>query len=183
MKKLIAIFICLSFLFSACSILGGAKSTEDPVIAAMQGTLAVEQAAANIMAQTQGAISGSTDQVAPPAVAATEEPIKTDEPGVTASANINVNCRLGPAVNFPLVVSLKAGETAAVIGKNTDNGPYWKVRLENGKECWVIGSAVSLSGSADAVAMVVSPPTPTPIPPPDWNGTWTLRNSNNALST
>ena len=130
--------IVMMLLLTSCSLLGKADPTEDPVIAAMQGTLAVEQAAANIMAQTQGAASVSTDQVAPPVAAATEEPVKTDEPGVMASANINVNCRLGPAANFPLVVSLKTGESAEVIGKNMDNGLYWKVRLENGKECWLL---------------------------------------------
>ena len=142
----------------------------------MQGTLAVEQAAAEILAQTQAPIplTGSTEEVAPPEVAATDETVKTDEPDLRVSANINVNCRMGPAANFPLVVSLKAGETAAVIGKNTENGPYWKVRLENGKECWLTGDAVSLSGSADAVAMIISPATPTPIPPPSWNGNWTI---------
>ena len=73
------------------------------------------------------------------------------------------------------MVSLKAGETAAVIGKNTDNGLYWKVKLENGKECWLIADAVTVSGNSDAVAMVVSPSTPTPVPPPAWTGIWNMR--------
>ena len=100
MKKGIGIMIVIMLLLTSCSLLGKADPTEDPVIAAMQGTLAVEQAAANIMAQTQGAMSGSTDQVAPPVAAATEEPVKTDEPGVMASANMNVNCRLDRLPTF-----------------------------------------------------------------------------------
>ena len=149
----------------------------------MQSTLAVQQAVATFSAQTQAAQAQPTEEVAaaePTATLTTEPPAAAE--ALRASANINVNCRMGPAAVFTLVVSLKAGETVEVIGKNTDNGLYWKVKTENGKECWLLGDAVSLSGSADAVTMLVAPATPTPIPPPSWAGTWTLHASHNVTN-
>ena len=159
--------IVLALLLTSCSILGNkAEPAVDPAIAAMQSTLAVQQAVATFSAQTQAAQAQPTEEVAaaePTATLTTEPPAAADV--LRASANINVNCRMGPAAVFTLVVSLKAGETVEVIGKNTDNGLYWKVKTENGKECWLLGDAVSLSGSADAVAMLVAPATPTPSSP------------------
>ena len=101
-------------------------------------------------------------------------PTPTEVPTVKATTNLNANCRLGPDKVFALVELLNSGTTALVIGQYTANGQWWKVRTDSGKECWVLGSNVSITGDTNLVAMLESPPTPTPVPPPTWNGDWNL---------
>jgi uncharacterized protein YraI len=184
MKKFFVISIVLLFLLTSCNLLSPATPTVDPVVKAMQQTLDVQNAVATLQAQTQAAApvvppTSAVPTLAPvvPTVAAPP----TEVPVVKVTANVNANCRSGPGGNFDYMGVLNQGQSADVIGKFTGNGTWWKVKLGD-KECWVTGDAVAVTGDANSVAMLVSPPTPTPVPPPNWTGSWTILFSDNPTS-
>jgi hypothetical protein len=180
MKKLLPVFILLVFVLSGCSSLLGKLAEPTPdVAAAVEQTLAVQSAVQTLVAETQMAAQAQASVEAPAtATPVVEQPTATVTPvptsSVAAQAVKNANCRSGPDSNFEYLSVLDQGATAPVIGKNTDFGKWWKVRLADGTECWVIEDAITLTGDTQAVASLVSPITPTPIPAPDWNGTWTM---------
>jgi uncharacterized protein YgiM (DUF1202 family) len=179
MKKLFAMSFILIFVLSACNLLLPATPTVDPVAVAIAQTMAVQSAAQTLVAQMQPTVAPTAalppTQAIPPTVEPTVAP-PTPEPVVqiTATAFMNANCRSGPGGNFTYLGVLNNGETAVVLGKNLDNGTWWKVTLPNLKECWVTGDAVNVTGDVTKVALLVSPPTPTPIPPPNWSGQWVI---------
>jgi hypothetical protein len=181
MKKLFVLGIVLLLTLTACSSLFGnsAAPTQD-VQAAIAGTLAVQNAIGTMTAQTAAAqvvippTEIPTIAVPPTSVPPTVAPVSL----VKATANKNANCRSGPAANFDYIGVLSQGATADVIGKNTEFGKWWKVKLADGSECWVVDDAVTLAGDTGSLALLESPKTPTPKPPPSWAGNWTLYVSN-----
>lgn len=180
MKKKLFITVITLLLLTSCSFGKPAEPTVDPMIAALEGTIAVQNAAATMLAQqaaqTQAALPPTPEPTeAPPTEAPTLEPTATVEQPVRATANVNANCRFGPYANFAVVEILHQGATADVIGQNNANGQWWKVKLASGSECWIYGPNLAINGDTSKVAQVVSPATPTPVPPPNWNGTWTLK--------
>jgi uncharacterized protein YgiM (DUF1202 family) len=180
MKKYVLISVAILMVFSACSLLPAATPTVDPVAQAIAQTMAVQNAAATLIAQSQPLTQPTAGPVPTVAVAPTVAPIPTNPPptavpAVKVTATKNANCRSGPGGNFDYLGVLNLGETANVLGKNLSHGTWWKVTLaSSGKECWVTGDAVTLSGDANTVPLLVSPPTPTPVPPPNWNGLWNM---------
>jgi uncharacterized protein YraI len=177
MKKIVTISIVLLFVLSGCGLLLPGTPTVDPVAQAIAQTAAVQSAASTLMAQAQP-VTPPTEAPIPTAIPIVEvQPTAvppTAVPSVQATATKNANCRSGPAANFDYIGVLNQGETANVIGHNLEFGKWWQVILADGKQCWVIEDAVSLSGDLNTVAMVASPSTPTPIPAPNWTGNWTL---------
>jgi uncharacterized protein YgiM (DUF1202 family) len=171
MKYLYAIGVCLVLTLSAClpSIGGnGNTSSGDTVGTALAQTQAVADQAGTMVALTQAAASGG-NVVAPPA--GNEQPAQQ---GVSATANINLNCRSGPNTVFDLVVVLNAGEGGTVTGKNNNTGLWYELQTADGKECWADSENLTLTGDAASVPLVSSPPTPTPVPLTYWwVGTWT----------
>jgi len=97
---------------------------------------------------------------APPT--ATPPPAATDTPeaAVTFTANANTNCRQGPGVYYPAVGSVMAGETVPVLARTNAVEGYWLVRLSDGRTCWAWDRYATVSGNADAVAVVTPPPAP-----------------------
>jgi uncharacterized protein YgiM (DUF1202 family) len=176
MKKLFVLGVVILFTLSACSsLLGGKAEPTQDIKAALEQTLAVQNAIGTIIAQTQAVVT--EDPALVPTIqepTATTAPTETPVPSVKALANTNANCRSGPAANFDYLGVFSQGATADVIGKNTDFGKWWKIKLGDGTECWVTEDAITLTGETGSVMAFESPKTPTPKPPPDWNGTWTL---------
>lgn len=87
----------------------------------------------------------------------------TAVPEVRITAINNVNCRMGPSANFDLVGTLGQGESAVVKGQNSLTEQWWQIEMEDGKVCWVIGSAVNIEGDVSIVRNIASPPTPTGV--------------------
>ncbi len=178
MKRAVLSGVILVFLLSACGLIQSQQN--EPTVdiqAAIEQTMAIQNAASTMVAQTLAAANAQVAQNQAPVVYNTPiPPTPTAEPTVSvkATASKNANCRSGPASNFDLLGTLSQGASADVIGKNSDFGKWWKVRLADGTECWVTEDAISLAGDTSVVAAMTSPKTPTPIPAPDWNGTWTL---------
>ncbi len=180
MKKLVFSAIIVMFLLSACNLLGSSSTSSDvdTVGTAVAATQGVQNAASTLAAQyaeqTQAAVPPTE---LPTAIPPTEVPTlvpPTEVPAVKATAIDNANCRFGPDKVFGLVELMNAGTSGLVIGQFNTNGQWWKVRLDSGKECWVFGTNVNVTGDTNSVAMLESPATPTPVPPPTWTGRWTL---------
>ena len=184
MKKVIVLFVVFLFVITACSMLPGnsAEPTLD-IQAAIAQTIAVQNSIGTAVAQTQmaGQSAGPTIEipavVVPPSsgqaptVQATAAPVAAE---VRVTANTNANCRSGPAANFSLTGKLVQGDSAVVIGKNTDFGSWWMVRLADNTECWIVEDAITIAGDTSSINGIKSPITPTPYSGPTWNGTWTM---------
>jgi uncharacterized protein YraI len=78
-------------------------------------------------------------------------------------ADYNANVRTGPDEIFPAIDVLLQGAQANVVGRyqNEVNGTWWSIRrIGGGLDGWVWGGAVTLSGDANLVPFLESPPTP-----------------------
>jgi hypothetical protein len=179
MKKLLVIFFTLTLTLTSCqSLLKPPADTSTSIQTAIEQTMAVQNAISTFMAQTQAAVP-----VIPPVALPTAIPTiaiqptivpPTAAPSVRATATKNANCRSGPAANFDYIGVLNQGESAAVIAYNLEFGKWWQIVMADGKQCWVINDAVSLTGELALVPLVNSPKTPTPKPAPSWAGGWVL---------
>jgi hypothetical protein len=84
-----------------------------------------------------------------------------------------VRVRAGPGTNYPRLGRLWPGETAPVVGQNTD-GLWWQIEFAGADNAptdvglslgWVSADFVTLVGDAEAVPVISArPPTPTPTP-------------------
>jgi len=154
------------------------NQNNDAAVAALQATRDAQNAEATAKAAAPQAAPTEAPPteaptIAPPTETATEvppTPTPTEVPMVKAVANINTNCRFGPDKTFANDELLNAGSSMVVTGQVNTNGQWWKVTTSNGKECWVLGDNVSVTGDTSTIAMLVAPNTPTPLPPPTWAG-------------
>lgn len=184
MKKSFVLFVVFILAITACSMLpGNSPEPTADIQAAIAQTIEVQNAIASAVVQTQMAgqptatlavipanpIPPSAEKSTP--VPATAEPAVSE---VKVTAITNANCRSGPAANFGLIGKLVQGDSAVVIGKNTDFGKWWKVRLADNNECWIVEDAITITGDTNSIVAIQSPKTPTPNAGPDWNGTWTI---------
>jgi uncharacterized protein YraI len=92
-----------------------------------------------------------------------EPPSPTPVPVARLTANQNVNVRKGPGTNYPVIGSLRAGQSYEITGKNAA-GTWWQFTL-NGQPGWVIANLVSASGDAGTVQVAQNiPAAPTARP-------------------
>jgi hypothetical protein len=82
-------------------------------------------------------------------------PTDTSSP-LTVSVTANTNCRLGPTTDYEVDFTLHPGETALVVGKNTDVD-YWIIDDPGGATCWLWGQYAVLSGDASGVPEIPAP--------------------------
>ncbi|MFW5772158.1 MAG: SH3 domain-containing protein [Phototrophicaceae bacterium] len=103
-------------------------------------------------------------QVSPPTrpTLAPSPTTPSNEPTVTA--NVDANVRSGDSVNYPRIDSLRAGQTAQVIGISSAGSGWYYIQLEDGTRGWVAPSIVTLSGVTGSLPRINPPATPTPIP-------------------
>ena len=86
----------------------------------------------------------------------------TRSPTVTIATDTSVYS--GPGLDYAIVGSLAAGDTAPVVGRNTDSS-WWQILFQRG-EAWIPDSAVTTSPRANTVPVVsVSPPETTDAEP------------------
>ena len=85
------------------------------------------------------------------------------EPTVTAVVDLNV--RRGPSTAYDVVGSLRAGNSARILGSNPAR-TWWKIECPGGAgECWVSGGhQFSTAENAENVAVAAVPPAPTQPP-------------------
>jgi hypothetical protein len=81
------------------------------------------------------------------------------------SVSVATNCRVGPGKVYDRVGALLVGQVAEVYGRSAD-GTYWFIRNPNGNGsfCWLWGQYATLSGNIGALPVYTPPPTPTPVP-------------------
>jgi hypothetical protein len=145
----------------------------------------------NIEALAQTALQQTTEAYKPniPPLAAitatgtsTVPPTLTNTPSITLTpthekvfitVSKNTNCRTGPEKQFDLVGIMKVGETAEAIGRN-DVKTYYVIKLPSNtaKTCWLWYEWATVTGNADALPIIASPPTPTWSPKPDFTFTY-----------
>jgi uncharacterized protein YraI len=119
-----------------------------------------------------GSTSDTGGDQNPPVAVATNTEQAPVVVAVTATSNQNANCRSGPGTVYDILGVFMSGETANVLGKNTNDGVWFKIQLADGTQCWVGDSVVTISGDVSTVAYLNAPPTPTAKPKPSWVGTW-----------
>ena len=154
-------------------IVSEVRPLEDPAIAIaapyQPGALQVEAAIKDrgqVLARTNSddavAVATFTPTPTPtPIFTPTPTPSPTPE-FVEARANTNANARSGPSTQYGRVGQLANGQTYRVVGQN-DAGTWFQLLL-NGKEVWVSGELLSLSGNIEGVAVVEVAPLPTAAP-------------------
>ncbi len=65
-----------------------------------------------------------------------------DASSISATAYGTINVRSGPGAQYEIVGQLAAGEQISVDGRESDNGSWLRVMLENGIVGWVASFAV-----------------------------------------
>jgi len=116
-----------------------------------------------------------TATVIPTVTATPIPPTPTITPTPAAQVRItseSANVRSGPGLVFPVIGSVRQGETYNVTGVNP-SGTWWRICCLSGeKEGWVRSDLVSISGDLNTIPVIVIPTptprptaTPTPIPP------------------
>lgn len=95
---------------------------------------------------------------------ATSTPMATATPeGAYATIDRAVqNVRSGPGTNYDVIGQLRLGETAQVIGANTDFS--WVVIAFRGGNGWLSTDILNLQGDRRQIPVVAAPPPPTPLP-------------------
>jgi hypothetical protein len=112
-----------------------------------------------------------------PTVAPTDTPQPTNTPlptltptpePVKVSPEKNANCRVGPATDFPVQVSIPAGTQVTVLGRNADSSWYYvQIPQTVGGGCWVKGNLFTVSsGSLEILPFFTPPPMIYPTAPP-----------------
>jgi hypothetical protein len=123
--------------------------------------------------QTAEAIAAATRSAAPPTPTPTPlTPTATEilETATQAATDTPLSpivvadyVRSGPDEAFPAIDIFLQGDEADVLGRyqNSVNGVWWSIhRIGAGRDGWVWGGAVTLSGDAGRVPFLESPPTP-----------------------
>jgi hypothetical protein len=139
---------------------------------AVAGTVSAGQtstAAVLSAAQTLAASPTPSDTPTPSATATPEA--TATPPAPIASLTQNTNCRGGPLAIYDLIRTFLTGESAQITGKDAA-GDYWYVIDPNqpGKDCWLWGRYVAVSGDTSNIPVFTPPPTPTPSYV--WSGAW-----------
>ena len=165
--------IILLMLLSACNLpegAAGASGTNAAPSVPVSAQVA-QMVAATETAQAQFDIQATASQSA----LATNTPQFTFTPSLTPtltftftpmvpmlSVSVATNCRSGPGNAFSILGVLAVGQTAQVVGQNTQMG-YWIIQLPSqGGTCWLWNQYATATGNTGGLPLVNPPPTPTP---------------------
>lgn len=161
--------LLLIITMSACNL--SSREAETPTASSEQ----VLQTAQAIAQATLDAVTPSptlvpaTDTPGPPTETFTPE--ATGTPSIpTAVADYNANIRSGPGEEYDIIDFILAGEAGEIVGRwdDTPIGTWYFIRRfgETGRDGWVWGGAVTLSGNEAGVPAMTPPPTPSGTPEP-----------------
>lgn len=93
--------------------------------------------------------------------------ITPTEAGNLLTVNQGANVRTGPGVNYPVIGSIKAGDTAPVVGRDAFGG--WFVISYSGGfggQGWISGQVTTYNGDKSQLPVVAAPPPPAPTATP-----------------
>lgn len=143
--KILATILTLAFLMQACNIPTSAPVTETPTLPASPSP-------------TQPPSTEPPTQTPPPTN--TPPPTLTATPSVPIAfpRDVAVNCRLGPGQAWIVLSGLNVGQTAQILGKNSD-GSWWYIvdPFNSGRNCWVSASVTSTAGNLAGIPVVQTP--------------------------
>lgn len=95
-----------------------------------------------------------------PLPSSTPPPTLTSTPTVPVAApkDVAVNCRFGPGTVWVAISALNVGQSAQIVGKNSD-GSWWYIvdPFNSGRNCWVAVSVTNASGNLTSIPVVESP--------------------------
>ncbi len=83
----------------------------------------------------------------------------TNDPTCRVRADVSVNVRTGPGLNYDVLTQLAVGSTASIIGTNADRS-WWQVNV-GGLTGWVSASFTTQQGICSNLFSVPIPPSPT----------------------
>jgi hypothetical protein len=90
----------------------------------------------------------------------TPPPTLTFTPSVPIAfpRDVAVNCRLGPGQAWVVVSGMNPGQTAQILGKNSE-GNWWYIvdPFSSGRNCWVSTSVVNTAGNLASIPVVQTP--------------------------
>ena len=77
---------------------------------------------------------------------------------VASPKDVAVNCRLGPGTAWVAISALNIGQSAQIVGKNSD-GSWWYIvdPLNSGRNCWVSVSVTNASGNLAPLPVIELP--------------------------
>ncbi len=111
--------------------------------------------------------------LAPTATPIVVTPTPTDTPTVTPTAtlgppmftaNVDLNCRMGPSTDYPRLSWVLSGESVLIVGQTTPDREVWWLVKTRGETCWVSGAWGWISGNLFGLPVIPAPPVPTPTP-------------------
>lgn len=83
------------------------------------------------------------------------------------SVSLATNCRTGPSISYPYVLSFRPGQVAHVTARSTVENYWYIANPEQGDEhCWLWGEYATLEG--DVGSLPVLTPEPSPVPQMDF---------------
>lgn len=175
LNKSLSLLVVITFVILACNLPvaqpAGISSTEYQNYIA---TLTAQAALIQPSPGSQPTLSGPNQtSAAPVQTPLTDTPASTPTITLTpsptipmASVSLDTNCRTGPSKEYDYLGALLAGETAEVVGKNTETG-YWIIKNPDGSgTCWLWGQYATVSGNTSGLQEYAIPATPTPSPTP-----------------
>lgn len=146
------------------------------VAAGQTATAAVLAAAGTLAEDLIPTATATPEFTSTPTLTATPSSTPTATPTATLSIPLglltqNTNCRSGPLAVYDLIRTFLLGDTVQIVGRNAE-GDYFFVTdpASPGKDCWLWGRYVEISGDMSQRPVFTPPPTPTPSY--IWTGDW-----------
>ena len=143
-KSLLAIFIWMGILLSACGQAGVSSPQPDIMTAA---ALTVQAALATKPISSPTTITSTSVPLASPT---------SSNPPVLSVGEVT-DCRSGPSPDYERVTQLQPGQEIQITGFYPPN--YWVVNFQEGT-CWIEVNFATPSGSYQTVPTVTAPSTP-----------------------
>jgi uncharacterized protein YgiM (DUF1202 family) len=166
--------LTLLMILSACNLPGGTGSSTSGTNQAT--TVPVSTQVAQMVAGTETAQAELAIQAtASLAALSTNTPQFTFTPSIIptltftftptvpmVSVSVATNCRSGPGNQYSILGVLVTGQSAQVVGQNTQIG-YWIIQLPSAAgTCWLWSQYATATGNTSGLPLVSPPPTPTP---------------------
>lgn len=167
---------------TACNIPSSGDTSAPDSATAADRQVAIEQAAATLVAQTLTAGAPTITQTPIP-------PLESYTPTATITATLeptsdvvslvvskDTYCRQGaPVAAFKSVAILKSGQLVEVLARNPENTSFYiKNPYEDNSNCWIFGKDLVFEGNAAGLDIATLQPTPTPTKTPTPNVGFTI---------
>ncbi len=136
----------------------------DLIGTAVKGTVEAQASLPPITASPTPSQMPTSSQA--PTSASTLTPIATLTPTplpLMASVSLATNCRTGPGLAYPFVLSFKPGQVAQVTARSTVEDYWYIANPDQGDEfCWLWGEYATVEGDASILPVLTAEPSPIP---------------------